>query len=315
MDIFDDPLNLVFFEEQDGALRVSGHFSGLFGPESVDRCDSCGGTRFSRAQLGADLVCDICGLILGGKFLPGSSGGFVPSKEPFECPPVQARVVCCPSFSYAGKQISGRQVYFRERVKQWFLSESPIFAADWAVIEQSFVAFCLERKREPKIPDGAELRGCGGRRIEGCVLLEKEDVRSLLRACESVKENNFVTKFLEKWLTIRWRFSGQQSTAKDAPDQLVDMLISDFDKLDAAFISLTKTDPKRSFPCYNSVISKLLQLYNLNHLAADFPALATPRARKKFEVWWWKLCQKLKWPYISKDARFVERWLHKKILK
>lgn len=244
--------------------------------------------------------------------MPGSSGGFVPSKEPFERPPVQALLVSCPSFSHAGQQISGRQIYFRERVKQWFLSESPIFTSDWTIIERSFVAFCVERKLEPKIPDGTELRACRGTRIEGCVLLEKEDVRSLLRACESLMPGScFVTRFLEKWLTIRWRFSGQQSTAKDAPAQLVQMLISDFDKLDGAFLILTENNGKYSFPCYNSVIIKLLQLYNLSHLAADFPALTTARAQKKFEIWWWRFCKVLKWPYISKDARFVERWLKK----
>lgn len=150
-------------------------------------------------------------------------------------------------------------------------------------------------------------------------MLDKEAVRCILRACDALNRDaafekeeeaptpSFGTKYLEKWLTIRWRFCGLASSGQSAPPDLLDLLMDDFAHLEEAFAHSVQ-DPlgRKAFPSYNTILYRLLELYNCVHLAVDLPQLKTRRARKKTELFWWQMCKYLKWPYISSDAQFLK---------
>ena len=61
---------------------------------------------------------------------------------------------------------------------------------------------------------------------------------------------------------------------------------------------------KKTFPLYNYVIARLLDLYGREDLAVDFPPSKNKKQRRALNNFWKALCTFYSWPYInSTDGR------------
>jgi hypothetical protein len=299
-------------------------------PSGHGNCAVCGADDWDLDEARGDLRCVSCGLCVDFRAVHSTSfaaqaklvetGGIV-EQESLRC------------VAFGGDQITvrrrprkrnkyQRKEYLKERFNQWFLQEPEISGDDWLVIEWQFDEWCKQThgRRFPK-PSGRELARGKGIPHKGCLILSKADVRAVLHNCDLVKEedypwplekpakNYFKKKYLERWLTIRWRFSGQGSTSRYVASELVELLYGDFDKLEEAHRILAPKFGRKSFPNYNTIIYRVLELYNCEFLAEDFPPLRTRKAARKIEILWWHYCKYLRWPYISDKADILKRYL------
>lgn len=178
-----------------------------------------------------------------------------------------------------------RQTYFSERVSQWRMQEPDIDEDDWLAIETTFFAgkFTTDGK------------------------ITKEDVRSVLRAVDNKLEGErprFVRKYLEKFLTIRYRLSGLPSYGRHADGQIVFELKNLFAQLQVPFDRLVRHRGTRySFPNYNFVFRRCFDLLGCNNYNIDFPPLKSYKKREDIICIWIKLIRYLNWPYINSDAK------------
>ena len=204
-----------------------------------------------------------------------------------------------------------RTTYLRERISQWFMSEPDIPEDDWETI----VGVFAERFPDAYFPIPADLTHSRGVRIKGTARLDKEAIRSLLHACDALttpswadprRPRHFTTRYLEKWLSIRWKLTGQATTSRHAPAILLDLFMDDFARVEQAFRqTIQHTMRRKSFPFYNDVIHKLFALYTFEDLADDFPRLKTRRAQRKSNIYWWHICKYLRWPYLTKEPHIL----------
>lgn len=206
-----------------------------------------------------------------------------------------------------------RAFYLRERISQWFMSEPEIPDEDWELMSERYIIFLRSSGFKDCLPRRGDLAKARGKCISGFHEPTREQIRSILHDCDSVRDDeaeySFVTRYLEKWLTIRWRFCGKGTRAKELPGNLLEFLLNAFERLDHAFPHVRETIRRKSFPNYNEVWRNLLTLYRSKRFQKDFPPLRTRRAFKKFEISWWFLCKYLKWPYLTKDAQILRRYL------
>jgi hypothetical protein len=101
-------------------------------------------------------------------------------------------------------------------------------------------------------------------------------------------------------LTIRWRFSGQRSTASMLEDWVFGELKSMFTALQPAFWQVVyDSDSRKSFPSYNYTICRLLDLLDCSECIVDFPSLKTSAKRAKLNEYWRRICKFMQWPYIN----------------
>lgn len=213
-----------------------------------------------------------------------------------------------------------REVYLRERLAQWNMLEHPISPADWADIEAAHRDFDIVRGGQGKSPSGEELRRCGGRAIPLFRILTKEEIGEILDAATArrrlsrteanpfyqpdpdEREVNFRRKYLEKWLSIRWRFCGLAPSSKRMTHHLFEQILDALPRLEEAFNRTVKLQGKRkSFPHYSTVIHHILQLHGQEKLAEDLPLAKTRRARKAIEGYWFQMCGYLQWPYLTES--------------
>jgi hypothetical protein len=209
-----------------------------------------------------------------------------------------------------------RGVYLRERLAQWNMLEHPICPEDWADIEAAF----KDHFPGAGIPSGSQLREAGGRACEGSRVLSKEEIGEILDAATArrrlsrteanpfyqpdpdEREVNFRRKYLEKWLSIRWRFCGLAPASKQITHHLFEQILDALPRLEEAFNRTVKLTTKRkSFPHYSTVIHHILQLHGQEKLAEDLPLAKTRRARKAIEGYWFQMCGYLKWPYLTES--------------
>lgn len=207
-----------------------------------------------------------------------------------------------------------RITYFSERISQWAQCEPEIPEDDWHWILDAYNEWCFTNKgRYPRVlPTPAQLRTTSVQ-IPGTFLLTKEEVRSLLVLVETrdysqfidfeddrPKVGHYVKKYYEKWLTIRWRLSGERSMACEVPDWVFAELKSMFQALQPAFWQcIYDTSSRKSFPSYNFVICRLLDLLGFSECNVDFPCLKTDAKRKKLQEYWHRICKFMQWPYIN----------------
>jgi hypothetical protein len=212
-----------------------------------------------------------------------------------------------------------RTTYFTERLNQWLMCEPDIPDNDWAEIEYGFRDFCIERGLAVKIPTPAELRASKGKQIEGTVRLTKDEIRIILVSRDAVKDTEYEDaieevsrgqlrqKYLEKWLTIRWRLCGKASDVDEVPAWVISEMKIMFEELQEAFRqAVFSNDSRKSFPCYNTAISRMLDLLNQSHVCNDFPILKTRRAWNKNNFYWRKMIKYLQWPYINSDEEILQ---------
>lgn len=290
-------------------------------------CENCGVDDWTLDDARGDLVCFSCGACVDFHSVHApsradqkdalASGRELPSERLRQLAFGVSRGVADKAKRRRGYK---RKEYLRERFNQWFLEEPAIHADDWIIIEQEFIRWHKrELDRTPRIYTGRQLARTHGTPFEGAHILTRAEVRSILAACDALKEkdypwpldarpkNYFRKKFLERWLTIRWRFSGQGSTSKYVPGDLVELIFEDFERLEEAHQRVARAHKRKSMP-YNTVIYRTLELYNCQFLADDFPQLSTRRAAMRAEYLWWDYCDYLQWPYISEQAEILKPW-------
>lgn len=339
-DIFEALFGLSEFEND---FRGACDF-GVLG-ENIVVCTNldCGGTDFDVDEHRGDYVCLSCGACFGGLLVgvDNRKRGDDKINEDKAVFTENARNVAFDSIGVrSAKLASGkkdtyrRKTYFRDRMSQWLQSEKPIPKKDWHTIKREWRRYLSNKGIPGVLPTKASLRKSRGKIISGCHPLEKADIRCILRACDVVTENerqeqlaqwpadsmwdiyredigpkapSFVTRYLEKWLSLRWRFTGVHSTAAECPHRIFETLEDYFEKLDKSFPSCIQNEKRKSFPSYNEMVKNLLQLLFLEHLGSDFPGLRTERARNKANFYWWQFCRYHKWPYLLKEAKFLKR--------
>lgn len=342
-DIFEALCNLDEFCETDGGFL----FSGATGGQNICRCPNCFSDEFDVEEHRGDFVCANCGACVAG-ILVGVSTGKNGHEQNGERKATYAENVRGVAFDSIGlvsekaarraKDTYKRKCYFRDRMSQWLQSEKPVKKEHWVIIEHQWRVYLSQLGVPAVLPSAAALRRSRGALIPGCHPLEKEDIRAILRACDVVnkkereealamwpdvplyqiyRENvpefpSFTTKYLEKWISLRWRFTGQSSTANNCPAELFETLNEYFEKLDVAFPHCVQSEKRKAFPSYNETVKNLLQLLFLDKLAKDFPGLRTQRAKNKSNFYWWKFCKYYRWPYLLKDAKFLRRKRNKK---
>lgn len=214
--------------------------------------------------------------------------------------------------------------YLRERLAQWSRTEPRIPPADWEVICNEFVEWARERGYlDNHVPTRKELRKRG--RVPGTLLLSKDEVREILLRCDRhasdpqpqpgdynygvephdpdfIRFGRFRERYLEKWLTIRWRLSGVGTAADDVPATVLDEVIELFQKCMPAFRAVVyERGVRTSFIGYNFVLCRLFDLLGFSHCNEDFPTLKTPKRQRVLQEFWKKICAFNLWPYINSD--------------
>lgn len=290
---------LVWIPGDEGYDVESAFFDITFNASSFD-------TLFGFDQLAAAAVvdnCTVCGLVHehcgchdSGRVASHESESEGPAIFEAEHKPIPIARSSRRTRRIASKSLYKRQYYLRERLRQWFMSETPIPAFDWAIIELTY-----SRESGVRIPTPRELRVARGFPIEGLPILSKDNIRSLLRNCDALNnEKRFLSKYLEKWLTIRWRFCGKATKANHGTNNLLQDICYAFSRAEQAFSKISHLK-RKSFPSYNGVIARILELNGCAELTEDFPPMRTRRARKKFELYWWEICKQSQWPYLYKE--------------
>lgn len=203
------------------------------------------------------------------------------------------------------------------------MAEPRIPEHDWNIIEHRYRRWCEEKGFRCLIPTFKELEGARGQQIPGTNLLTKDEIREILIMCQQHdpvddgylpivdkhgndipegKRTPFVKKYFEKWLTIRYKFSGVQSTFFECPSWVYTEMRIIFQRLVPIFFRRVQGNMrKKAFPNYNYVISRILDLLNMNHARRDFPMPRTKNKRRNLNEVWKAFCKDLQWPYINSD--------------
>lgn len=314
LDIWDTLNAMTFFLDEGPVQDLSGGLDPVAGFGVCSNCGSC-----DRAVDGehSAVVCMACGFVFGDMPIISDRG---PSAAGVAVQIVDhAEAVGLDKTAPVRKTPARyrREVYLRERLAQWNMLEHPISAADWSDIEAAF----RDHFKGVGVPTGPQLRKAGGRAIEGCRVLSKEEIGEILDAAsarrrlsrpeanafykpdeDEQREVNFRRKYLEKWLSIRWRFCGLAPSSKDMPHHLFEQILDALPRLEEAFNRTVKLQGKRkSFPHYSTIIHHILQLYGQEKLAEDLPLAKTRRARKAIEGYWFQMCGYLQWPYLTES--------------
>ena len=202
--------------------------------------------------------------------------------------------------------------YFLERIDQWAMQETAVPADDWETFLCAFHDWCLRKGFRYIIPTREQLYSHIGR-IPGTVYTTKEDIRDILVECQNrcplkfpadgsdPVANKFCRKYLEKWLSIRYRLCGVKSTFSECPAWLIEALKEYFPMVVTAFMRLIhdRTGRKRMIG-YNFVFRRLLDLFGFTFCCVDFPVKDT-KASKTYIIHWKIICKYYQWPYINSD--------------
>lgn len=336
-DIFEALCSIPINSENNGWVSVcgAGGLEGTF-------CANCLASEWDVDEHRGDIVCYSCGAAFGGILvndtLVGAAddsgaeeGGFY--QENVRSVALNGVGIFSAAFKENRKNLYKRNSYFRDRLSQWLQTCRPIPADDLRTIKK-FWRLDLERRGLPaRIPTKFEIRG-SRERLSGYDEVKKEDIRRVLHAVDTVteaerqeklamwpddplfkiyrdnigeKKKSFVTRYLEKWLTLRWLFSGQSSTADDCPTEIFEAVQFYLRQLDKAFPHVVQGEKRKSFMSFNEAMRNLLTLLGAQNLTDDFPPLRTRRARNKANLFWWKFCKYYRWPYLVKEANFLRR--------
>jgi transcription initiation factor TFIIIB Brf1 subunit/transcription initiation factor TFIIB len=318
LDCWDPPEHSSFFENVAGPDLVFN----LTACPAIDCCSNCGCGDFLVDPARGDNVCSVCGMCDPDNPVYGD-----PTFE--KQPPVSSsrssrsskrtlETLDLPGGS-SHKRARGtykRSVYVNERLAQWTLTEPGIAGADWDEIQDGFMRYVIGRGFIPVLPTGEQLRGSRGKRIDSTYVLTKEECGTILEDCDVVREDDsdsvgtvfvhrghFKRKYFERWMTIRWRFSGIKSKATST---LVDIIQDDFPRLEEAFRFTVDRHERKYFPNYNAMFHFLLELYNCDDLADAFPLPKSLKARNKAEEIWWRFCKFLQWPCL-RPTKFLRK--------
>lgn len=174
-----------------------------------------------------------------------------------------------------------RSTYFAERLSQWRQLEPAIDEYDFEEIFREYLdadynsSYCLT----------------------------KEDIRQFLRRIDTrYGGKRFVTKYLEKWLTIRSRLCGVDSYGVNAPPELDETLKARFEEVHRTALRLGQRDKRISLISYNFIIRRIFDLIGCSRYGLDFPPLKNHSKRVELVGHWMAYISFLNWPYINSDA-------------
>lgn len=177
--------------------------------------------------------------------------------------------------------------YFNEKIAQW-------------------------RGLEPRIPDSDRkaIATAWLKRLDADpeLICDKAVIRDVLLDCDrellaAKYTPYFVKKYLEKWLTIREMLDLKESMGVFVPESAVHDLRRLFAQIKVPVETKIKgVNGRRSFPNYNFVFRRLLELIGLRDAVVDFPPLKTKPKRHNLEAMWRVICAENGWPYINTDA-------------
>lgn len=303
-------------------LRISFHGS------DNDVCINCG----ARDEFGIDYVhgtevCHSCGFcVTNFETAVAKSDSFNGKSNARESavPKVSAGASRFKGTSYPKRRKSApndRRTYFAERIRQWQQREKPIPDDDWDIIATKFLDFCFThedariRNIAVRLPTPSELRQSKGKQLRNTYCPTKEDIRHILVACDAIDEDAdewemtktvekraFRKKYLEKWITIRWRVCGVTTTADQCPPWVLERLIDMRNQLEQAFVHGVDRSKRKSFPSVNFVVRRCFDMLGTPHLRKEFLLPKTRRSRKKNTILWRQMIKWLQWPYINSDA-------------
>lgn len=319
-------------------------WSALCGPGGLEGtfCANCLSDEWDVDEHRGDIVCYSCGAAFGGLLVNDAVVPYADDEGAAQSGFYQENVRSV-AFDSVGvqsvaraenrKNLYKRKSYFRDRMSQWLQTHRPIPPEDLRTIKK-FWREDLERRGLPaRIPRKAEIRG-RRERLPGYNEVKKEDIRRVLHAVDTVteaerqeklamwpddplfkiyrenigeKQKSYVTRYLEKWLTLRWLFTGQSSTADDCPEEIYEAIWFYLEQLSKAFPHCVQDGKRKNFPSVNEMMRNLLELLGAKELGADFPPLRTRRARNKSNFYWWSFCKYYRWPYLIKEANFLRR--------
>jgi len=189
-----------------------------------------------------------------------------------------------------------RETYFAERLSQWREQEPGIDVNDSIRIDRIYAELKRDAWRDK-------------------TRFEKEDCRQLLFMLDQRhRVKRFVTKYLEKFLSIRHMLCGVPSFGIYITDSLALQLKSMFSLLQAAFTYVVRRPKLRySFLNYNFVFRRLLDLLGRSELGLDFPPLKSRRKREDITYLWALLVKYLQWPYLNSDAQLFGAAYHTRL--
>jgi hypothetical protein len=114
-----------------------------------------------------------------------------------------------------------------------------------------------------------------------------------------------VRKYLEKFLTIRFRLCGKSSCGVKAPVWIDDEIKRMFALVEAPFDRLVRDKSVRSsFPNYNFCFRRFFDILGCPQYNVDFPPLKSQKKREDIILIWLKLIHYLKWPYLNSDGDY-----------
>lgn len=196
------------------------------------------------------------------------------------------------------------EMYFDVRLRHWAMQERKIAGEAWESIVEEF------QRRYPSatIPTTEQLSGAR-EPIEGAVVLTKPDVHAILLACDTTEqkaifrstETKFVRRFLRRWLSIRFRLSGKSSTYHKCPVWMLELVKERFPKVLTFFSSHYQSKSHITFPSYDFVIRRLLDLCGGGEYAVDFDVARSEKKRWALNAFWLAVCKFYWWPYINTD--------------
>ena len=277
-------------------------------------CENCGESNWLDESTRGDAVCGGCGLCMEigyAEHIPMGSPRKRRKLETNEPTPsdLSVRKLKTP----AKKKRYKRSSYWRERFSQLFLHEPAIREGDLESIDAAYSNYCCEVLGTGfRFPSKDELNQSKGKPIPGSVILSKKDIRNILKEAEELKKvqdkerfeddckYDFVKRYAEKWLSIRFIYSGLVPRLASSSTQLIEWVLLDLETLEFTFV---RNYSKKSFPNFNMVVRNILKFYNCEDMVEyDLPALNTMKAKRKFARVWWTLCENLSWPFLVDDV-------------
>lgn len=322
---------------------------------NIPRCGNCGKNDWITDYERGDIICADCGCCSDRLFCVQPTKSDKNARMARGVAIMEETIHDMASMEiYGGRKRKSNSVpynpstYQTERLAQWALTEPAIPDADWELIEGEFTNYVYDLGYEPILPTPDELQNSRGRAISGCVILTKQEIKTILTACDTViadvetvkkfkltaeeqqvikkhrkkMEKNcddyvrpkvdeepyqppatgFVGKYLEKWLTIRWRFSGVGTCIRELPVWALEFVRENFKRVVETHRNVVAYTGRKNIN-HNNIYARLLELCGCGHLRHEFEPPKRKETRKAVYNIWWLICKFNKWPYINSDER------------
>ena len=153
--------------------------------------------------------------------------------------------------------------HFHERISQFMLAESTIPEADMdSIVDQ------IKR--------------------QGFTAVNKTNIRKVLRHLT-------MQQYIEKWLQIMWKVTGQQPPVLTPRVTMqLDLL---FIQMQLPFMSV-RPQARKNFLNYNYVFNRLFHKLNMHEFSMFFPLIKSKSKLAALDVMWYDICDMLHWEKV-----------------